>query len=98
MDHFAWNFDAGFAGDEDDASPITLLHSWQIRSAQTYSAHKVQIHHFVPLLIRYFLELFRDVESDAVNQNIDCRHFSDHSIEYLAGRYAGPKTISQRPS
>jgi hypothetical protein len=28
-------------------------------------------------LIRYILELIRDVESDAINQNTDCRHLSD---------------------
>src|SRR6266571_301685 len=56
MDHLGGGIDGALAADENDAPPVPLLHSGQIRAAQAHAAEHVDLEEQPPIFIGNILE------------------------------------------
>ena len=80
VDHLGGNLDGGFAGDEEDASPVLCFHGWEVGAAQAYSTEDV-----------YFEEL-QPVSAD-VERHLFVGKWLDDLVLYFPAFYADVPTV-----
>src|SRR5690606_8248702 len=64
-------YDAQGAGHIDDAAASVLLHVWRYRTAAKSGAVDIHVHHFVEVVRRHFVYRTADIDSRAVDENIN---------------------------
>src|SRR6266849_815563 len=70
MDHLGGGIDRALAADENDTSPVPLLHAWQIRTAQAHAAEHVYLEKPPPSLIGNILKRLWLEDAEVVHENI----------------------------
>jgi len=92
VNHLGGDLDARFAGDEEDAAPVALLHAGQVVAAQANAAHDVHFEEAEPVFVR---DLFKrlHIEDAEVVHHIDIGEALDGLCDAIGGAEVGGETF-----
>src|SRR6516164_2092641 len=85
MNHLNRNLNCGFTGNEDDATPVFLLHRRQICSRQANSAQDIHLEKPSPFIIIDFLKWLRIKNAEIIYQYVDRRVSGGEGIARFYG-------------
>src|SRR5262249_23062943 len=71
VNHFNRYLDGGFAGDKNDATPVFLLHEWQVSPAKPNPAQDIYLEESAPLLVADFFKWLWSKDTEIVHQDIN---------------------------
>src|SRR5437667_12801666 len=73
MNHLRWDLDCRFAGDKNNAPPITFFHAREIVGAEAQATQKVHFEKTQPVGIGYVFEGFGVEDAEVMDENDDFR-------------------------
>src|SRR2546427_9501105 len=73
MNHLRWDLDCRFAGDKNNAPPITLFHAREIVAAEAHATQKVHFEKTQPVGIGYVFEWLGLEDAQVIDWNVDFR-------------------------
>src|SRR6266481_6369166 len=70
VNHFLGSKNAALTANENNSSPILLLHPGDISTAEAYTAEHIDLEDVAPILVGNFIERLGLINSEVVNENV----------------------------